>query len=229
MAGKENNVMLRPIFALLLALTGSIGGLTMGVGQTNAPKAKTETGARKPSLPAKRPPDSPKSTPPRSALLTGKAFAITKGGDLKPARLASVFVLSGDAALQFKDSMASIQSKAAEAESRLRQPLDSDGTPLPGFDVFLHLRRKDICLESYINTLRSVIDLAKQNPDSAVTSDTDEEGLFRVTGLKPGMYTVIVVGRAGANFSVWTRDVSLEAGKEQALKLHSPSIACFDL
>ena len=196
----------------------------IGAGQT-VPKPKIETTPRKSSPPVKRPPDERKPT---TATLTGKVFAITKGGDLKPARMASLFVLSGDAAAQFKSKLLSEKSKAAEADSRLAANPTTDAL-FKEDPRLLQLILHERCLRVNTNTLQEALDLAERNDESSVILETDEQGSFRVAGLKPGTHTVIAIGRAGANDCVWIHDVTLEAGHETPIKMHTPSMACPDI
>ena len=169
-----------------------------------------------------------KTLAPTAATLTGKVFAITKGGDLKPARMATLFVLSGDVAAQFKSKMLSEISKAAEAEeaaSRLVDPVLR--TDVEVLELLEGIKRMD-CEKAFRNTLEDGINLAKRNADSVFILETDEEGLFKVAGLKPGSYTVVIIGRAGANDGVWVEDVTLEAGQETPIKMHALRMACPD-
>jgi len=158
--------------------------------------------------------------------LTGKVFAITKGGDLKPARMATLFVLSGDAAAQFKSNMLSETSRAAEAaktDSGLVDPMVAGD-----FSELLESLKRRYCRDAFVSTFEEAVNLAKRNPDSIVTSETDEDGIFRVTGLTSGTRTVVAIGRAGSNDAVWVEDVTLESGQETPIRMHTPSMACPD-
>jgi len=196
----------------------------IGAGQTPLPQEKSKTEPGKPSTPAKRTPELRK---PMTATLTGKVFAITIGGDLKPSRMASVFVLSGDAVAQFKSTMLSENSKVAEADSQLEDPkLDVLFKENPGL---LTSMKRIPCWDAFTNILAEAIKLAENSADSVVTSESDEEGLFKVAGLKPGVCTIVIIGGAGANDGVWVQDVTLEAGQETPIKMHRPSMACSNI
>jgi hypothetical protein len=107
----------------------------------------------------------------------------------------------------------------------------SDG---PSVYVRLLTAQADSAMKALCNSIVSTpqhtaLDLSKAHPDQVVTSETDEEGFFKIGGLKPAAYTVLVVGRAGANDGFWVENVALEAGKDSALKMRSPALACVNL
>ena len=68
----------------------------------------------------------------------------------------------------------------------------------------------------------------KKSYSSVVTSETDEEGAFKVKELKPGKYSVVVFGRSGANAAFWMDQVSVESGKDDSQEAHSAKLVCFD-
>ena len=221
------------VFALFLALC--IGALNISLAQTNATKTKTNSTQRAPS---QRPTQPPKPLPPSTATLTGKVFAITNGGDLKEARFASLSLLTGDSATQFKSTLLQVQAKVAAAEAKAQErPLaERNSGTLFDHDAieFAEIRRKLTCANSFEEIAQKVVDLAKQDvltkQDTLISAKTDEEGLFNVVGLKLGAYTVVAQGKAGANSAVWMEDVVvLENGKNSPLKMHSPVLACSTL
>jgi hypothetical protein len=210
--------MVRAAFSLFLALCA---GSNVGSAQASAPKTDS------PSKPPEKQPAAPtKTTPALLAGLTGKVFAITKGGDLKQARFAQVFALSGDSAAAFNAYMQTI-AKAVSQFTKLRDGREADDVTSAGSQV--DSLTKALCTSIVSGPKDKALDLAKANPDQVVTSETDEEGFFKIGGLKPGTYTVLVVGRAGANDGFWVENAVLESGKDDALKMRSPALACLNL
>jgi hypothetical protein len=216
------------IYTLFLAWC--VGG-NVGSAQTNAPKADSG------SKPTGKQPLAPTKT--TSALLgdlTGKVFAITKGGDLKQARFAQVFVLSGDSATAFNTIMLS-NAEVVSQFTKLRDEREANevlsASPSAAY-IQARIAQADSAMKALCNSILSTphnkaLDLAKAHPDQVVTSETDEAGFFKIGGPRPGAYTVLVVGRAGANDGFWVGNVALEAGKDSALKMRSPALACLNL
>lgn len=210
--------MARFLFTLFLALSA---GSNVGSAQSGPPKADS------PSKPAEKQPTAPtKTRPPLPAGLTGKVFAITKGGDLKQARFAQVFGLSGDSATAFNAYMQTI-AMAVSQFTKLRDGRETDDVISAGAQVDSLIRA--LCTSIVGGPKDKALDLAKANPDQVVVSETDEEGFFKIGALKPGAYTVLVVGRACANDGFWVENVALEAGKDSVLKMRSPALACLNL
>lgn len=212
--------------AFVLFLLYSLSGLDFGIAQTNTPQIEPTAPTQKSASSGKRTKAPPKQMPSSTAGLTGKVFLITKGGDLKEARFASLFVLSGDAVVQFRATLLHWQEWVTEQDSDVEKEI-TDRSSVADLQA-LH------CGVGLVNVQNELVNLSKQqfanllqsNTADVVNPETDEVGAFNVKGLKPGMYTVAVIGRAGVNTALWIEDVSLESGKDTAVKMHSPSMAC---
>ncbi len=59
-----------------------------------------------------------------------------------------------------------------------------------------------------------------------LTGNADEEGVIDLSVPRPGMYRLVIRGRAGFNDAVWESDVVVTAGAVTKLKLSSPAKAC---
>lgn len=171
-----------------------------------------------PALPAPQRQQGETSPGKPSAILSGKAFLITDGGDLMLARFAHLFVLSGEAATQF--------SKHAEFVN-YQESIDFLQAIGPNSGIEQAMLRLQ-CVENLMKHFEMAGDLKKAYPSSVVISETDDEGAFKVNGLRPDTYTVLVFGRAGANAALWMDQVSLENGKDDPLKMRSMKLSCFD-
>jgi hypothetical protein len=154
-----------------------------------------------------------------SAVLAGKAFLVTRGGDLMVARFGKVFVLSGEGANQFSKNAQFVNYE--ESIDYLRAIAPSSGTQ----QAKLRLQ----CVDNLMKHFEMASDLKKTYPAFVTTAESDEEGVFKLKTLRPGSYTVLVFGRGGANAALWMDQVTVEGGdKEDPLKMRSIKIGCFD-
>ena len=154
---------------------------------------------------------------PKPGTVSGHVFAITASGDLKPARIAKVYLFSwhggdGSAAAAWADEMHKYLSELPEDYARLGKDL---------------ICRKELLTydAAVVGALKWVTE--KNATDQAVITDADEEGNFAFKNVAPGLYTVLATGRAGFNEARWLNpEVTVRAGYETALKLSSPEKAC---
>jgi hypothetical protein len=162
------------------------------------------------------------STPQKmaSGSIVGRVFAITKGGDLKLARLASVYL--------FFNRGPGVSNILATAGST------------PGV-VFLE---KDLaalneapatsCRHDLVaadKALLQTLEWARRNQltDLVLLTDTDEEGNFQIKNAKPGTYELVVRGQAGSNDTYWDQEVEIKSNQEVKAKVASVQAACSDL
>jgi len=148
---------------------------------------------------------------PLTGSLVGKVFLVTSGGDLKQARFAEVYVLSGERAKSFKETAIAIQPSDAQLRREAHPSEDADG-----------IVAKFACLKDRFAKLGEVAGSAPK------ATQTDEQGIFQLK-LKPSTYTIVVVGKGGQNYAIWTGDVTLRAGQPSTMKLHEPVVACYDV
>ncbi len=153
-----------------------------------------------------------KAKPAESAKLTGFAFLVTKGGDLKPARLASVTVL-----YMMGPGEEYMRQKVGLLSARSEHRVSAD---------------EDLCqawLMIYRVALESTMKWAGEQGKSGQvkTVDADEEGHFTISGLPVGAYILIVSGQAGMNSAFWENDdVVVKTGQTTSVKVSSPIQAC---
>lgn len=167
------------------------------------------------------------------ATISGRVFAITKGGDLQPARMAKIFLMY----LSDKE-----------------EPLALDAqTPGVVFDSYYMAREKQALLEQKQNArkyagsatlddlqcrvemhaiasaLTGTLDWVEKNKKTSevVAMEADEEGQFRIKA-PAGYYVLKALGQAGMNDAYWTTPVLLKAGQTLSLKLSAPETACFN-
>jgi hypothetical protein len=85
-------------------------------------------------------------------------------------------------------------------------------------------------LMKYDRALRNTLDwsFARKNSDQIRVVHTDEdEGRFKVVGLRPGIYNVVATGQAGFNEAVWEEPlVQVKPGAVVNLKLSHTEFSC---
>ncbi|HEY9140084.1 MAG TPA: carboxypeptidase-like regulatory domain-containing protein [Bryobacteraceae bacterium] len=139
---------------------------------------------------------------PLTGTLSGRVYAIAKGGDTKPARMADVFVASGDDQITLQQNIDRALAKRLE-------------------DIKNSSDAQEACLLASVSIHEAV-----KNGSNIQTVVTDEDGSFDLPKLKAGSYTVVVIGAANGSQSVWYLTTTVTAGKRQKVKLSEPVLAC---
>ena len=145
--------------------------------------------------------------------ISGFTFLITRNGDLKPARLAQVYLFRSDLADAYDVTVVKQRSVFEE------------GLPQ---DAELSCEAK---IEVYDRALQSALKAARDQDanDAYYVLQADEEGKFHLKNIEPGEYEILVRGRAGANDAYWCKSLRIEAGKVAQIKLGEPVEACLNL
>jgi hypothetical protein len=190
--------------------------------------------------------------PLKPATVSGYVFAVTKGGDIKPARMASVYMFysrpvetpASQLVDQSPDGMNAADVFAREVvKGEERGKAKVQGKP--------YLRDSTICntmlAEMYSGAIVATLDWGNTHQTQVVFGDTDEEGKFEITfppDLKdatfeqgaphdgvfaPGVYHIVVNGAAGYNNAVWETDVTVNPGDALKIKVSDPTKACVKL
>jgi hypothetical protein len=148
--------------------------------------------------------------------ISGRIFLITKGGDLKPARLAQVTLLYGSDAGS---------AAVVYLNTELEQMKASYGLLTTSGDASCRAE-----LLVFINSLKATLEWAKVNGkrDQVHIATSDEEGLFQFSGLEPGSYILLAQGQAGTNDAYWQKDFTVKPGESLQMKLASPHTACLN-
>jgi len=172
-----------------------------------------------------------KSPPAKAGVVSGSVFLITKGGDLKPARMADVYLLyvyrSAKAASAGQDYMGSAAHAWVEnhikASEEYRTELAQDGV---NWSDSLQCRKH---LLTYTVALSATLAWADESQKiwQILTTEADENGVFKIAVSHPGKYTVLASGHAGLNDAFWrVDDVVVNPGATTTVKLSSPAEAC---
>ena len=169
-----------------------------------------------------------------SAEIQVRVFAVTVGGDLKPARMATVLLFSGDAAAAIDLLTFPQYSYDSEQSRRHIEHLRALGvSPTMLLDelnrVQLETEGAQLdCRLALVNRVQLALKNVTDHPDITRAIRANEEGEFTVkVNRLPKDLTILVVGRAGANAAIWKEAVHLSAD-QKVLKISSPKISCFD-
>jgi hypothetical protein len=194
--------------ATTLSFAVGIIGLTC-MAQTTTPK--TDPSAT---------PKAASEAKPKPGIVSGRIFLITKGGDIKPARLASVYLVSWDGA---KNSAAQRWDdeylRASQGYlAKLLDPQWSESTACK------------MELLAYDQATLAVLQSDAPSQLKILTGHADEEGNFKMADVQPGLYMIVASARAGFNDARWEEGfVQVKSEMETSLKLASPAKACLDL
>jgi hypothetical protein len=182
--------------------------------EAEAPKERVQTSP----VGAAAPVSGLKGSPERrsSAEISGKIFLITKGGDLKSARLAQVILLYGSD----EGTAATVYyNKKLENMKASYQSLVTPGDASCRAELLV-----------FNSSLKSTLEWGQKNGkrDQIRIVESDEEGSFHFPEVQPGSYALVAWGRAGANDAYWEDDLKVEPGQNITAKLASPHTACLD-
>lgn len=137
--------------------------------------------------------------------ISGQVLGITKGGDLKPARYATVVLFPEPYVPAF-------------ALETLRMFGEHFGQgKIQEFDKAMLVSR----IEAASKTGKEMIEELGEKVKLFITN-TDIQGHYRVEQIPPGRYTICVIGRAGANEAVWVSEFEIKPQQQLKQDLHSP-------
>jgi hypothetical protein len=161
---------------------------------------------------------------PPMASLNGRAFLITKGGDIKPVRMGTVYLFGSfpyDATGKLLDGQ--------------HNPWMDAGRESPGVQlVYCDLEAAKSSLTqagdagyllAYKTLLKCAEGIVQSHGSKKVglyKGTTDEEGNFSFEKVPVAEYEVMVLGHAGIYEGLWRGDVVLRSGKASILKLSLP-------
>ncbi len=162
-----------------------------------------------------------------TGTVDGKVFAITRGGDLKPARMPTIYLL-------YRGRGENLQANSADdhyqnaSMAALQKRLDDRLAAARAGSV----GNEDLeCRESLLDTDKSLVDTTQWALDNkkgkqVLTTDGDEEGHFKMARVSAGHYRLVARGQAGANDAYWESSIVVKAGVATTVKLTSPGKSC---
>jgi len=152
-----------------------------------------------------------------TTAITGKVFAITNEGDLKVARFAHVVVIGGVALIQFNRDHPVFEG----SESNISY-MRNIGANSRNFEAIARVT----CLKQLHESLIGALGLKARYPSLVFTSETDEDGDFKIPAPVSTHSAILVYGKAGMNTAWWINDLTFPI--EEPLKLRAPRTVCFD-
>jgi hypothetical protein len=168
-------------------------------------------------------------------IVSGRVFLITVAGDLKPARMAKVYLLYmvrsvayAEAHKEDQDSaeMAFIKALIKAMEDDLKAEKEKSAAPDYHYNEGVECLGK---LAEYSRALSETFDWVSTNKKEwqIIAGQADEEGSFRISVPHPGDYSLLIDGHAGFNDAVWeTHPLTVKPGIETTVKMGSPEVAC---
>jgi hypothetical protein len=162
-----------------------------------------------------------KAKPDALAAVSGETFLTTRGGDLQVARMANVYALGAPLIHKYLEVAKQMRaSRDKRLQAFLNRNTDSAADAETTACRFL-MRENDETIARTISWARG------SDQESLHATKTDENGFFRLGGLKPGNYLLVVRGQAGGTEAEWeSRMFSLKAGETIRLKMSTPLLAC---
>lgn len=157
--------------------------------------------------------------------IKGRVFLITGSGDLKPARLASVYLLAEGAPLS-PDSLKIIES--ARQHCFQAERWEDDYQRYPEFRATVSGERAIRgALADYANDLSALDKLF--GSQAVFAGQADEEGQFTFEQIAPGSYAMAAFGQAGINLAYWEKPLQVTAENQSDIKLNEPVTACSEM
>lgn len=180
------------------------------------------------------------STPrPKLGVVSGRVFAITAGGDLKPARMAKVYLLSWEggntsAAYVYTEAITKglrdLKVELLGPEPDLADMPYVVGAPSPPSPIST-MSESQICQRQLLVYDLAILaamksEVSQKRTGRILSDQADEEGNFKMN-VEPNEYSLVGSGRAGFNEARWAKDsVTVEPGAETSVKLAAPEKAC---
>jgi len=231
---------MKTLVAVPLLLLWSVGMFAQGTEPSKKTSAGSANAAPRPSL--------------KPATVSGYVFALTKGGDIKPARMAKVYMFysrpAGKPAAQLAEQSPNTAFAADVFENEVIK--GKYGAKVWQQDK-PYLQESTICNstlnEGYFGAVTKTIHWGAEHMSQVVFGETDEDGKFEITipppdlgdasfelgvphdqtVFSPGVYLVAVYGTAGYNNAFWEAEVTVEPGLQVKIKISSPTMACLKM
>jgi hypothetical protein len=158
-----------------------------------------------------------------TGAIAGRVSGILNDGDMKPARLAHVYLFYTNT------------PEGWTGKEKSPPGFKTAGSTYIGTygNMVVKRRPEDVngCWDVAALTLARTTAqqwASKNDPGQAVETQADEEGEFVFHQVSRGAWYVAVEGRVGMNIAVWYESVVIEKGKQLSLKMISPKGACLN-
>jgi hypothetical protein len=191
----------------------------------------------------------------KPATVSGYVFALTRGGDIKPARMAKVYMLYSRPEDKPSTQLVERASGAIYATDEFRKDqLNEDDKEKAWEAADPALTDSTKCRAKLLHVSQGaivdVLNWGNEHKGQFVFGDTDEDGKFEITIPKPdaedatfepalrepapdgkivyapGVYLIVVIGSAGYNDAFWENEVTVRPGEQIKVKMSEPTKAC---
>ncbi len=159
----------------------------------------------------------------KPGTVSGSIFLITKAGDLKPARMAEVYLFfhpkdeNDSAGAAWVDAI-TVAMRAYTDESATAEGMGWSDTERGR----KHLRVSHDALSATSKWVE-----ANRMDQQEIRIDADENGTFEASIPRPGRYVMVAFGHAGLNDGFWwEKDIVVSPAAITKVKLSSPAEAC---
>jgi hypothetical protein len=171
----------------------------------------------------------PTATAQATASVSGRVFGVTPSGDLKPARMAHIYLVYKGRSERYEENTAGATYEV-ESLDRIKKALEDNLETMkehPGAEVDenLECRREMVARDE---AMLSTMEWVQRNKKlkQLLTTDADEDGVFRITRVPTGHYTLVARGQAGASNAFWSSEMTVKSGSATSVKLSAPEKSC---
>lgn len=166
-----------------------------------------------------------KASNPSFGTVSGRVFLITKGGDLKPARMARVYLFFEHG----PGSSAVTTAGAGDSPGLIYLKKYLEATEAANKSGDSKLCRSDLLNAD--KATRATLEWAQEHKLMAYVTalDADEEGNFSVGKIRSGVYNLIARGKAGINDAYWLQEITVRPGEKTEVKVISVEASCADI
>jgi hypothetical protein len=158
-----------------------------------------------------------------SATVHGRVFLITRGGDLKPARMANVYLLRSPSDLSEK--LADVVKATTEAKRRGAE-VTAAGRVYDNPALVSAGKMEYEACAPHISGYERAIQKEQMKDSGILVVQSDEEGNFGFDHVPSHEYFVTAIGGAGSYIAIWQSTENIAAGQKLTLKLSSPVADC---
>jgi len=174
----------------------------------------------------------PTAIPQATASVSGRVFGVTPSGDLKPARMAHIYLVYKGRSERFEENIAGatyLEEDLNRVNKAMEEGLETmknhHSMAEADVDENLECRREMV---AHDEAILSTMKWAKQNKKlkQLLTTDANEDGIFHITRVPAGHYALVARGHAGANDAFWSSEITFKPGSSIEVKLSAPEKSC---
>jgi hypothetical protein len=164
--------------------------------------------------------------------VSGRIFAITGSGDIKPARMASMYLFYMYRSVKYAEIHKEDENSAGMEWLRAQTQATEEANKAVEQDDAKNWTERLTCLKYLRIYNQAVLDTLKwaekENKEwQVIPFEADEEGLFTIKVAHPGKYILMARGRAGFNDAAWESDeIVVAPGANVKIKMSSPKESC---